>query len=59
MSFLELFLFESDVTEAPPGIIMRLVSFESSLVISFALVVIFISNELVTAKSMSVGEILI
>ena len=52
-------MLESDISMAPPGIVMRLVSFERGLIVPPAFIVIFICNELMTAKSMSVGEILI
>lgn len=59
MCFCESFLFERNVAETPPSVIMRLVSLEGSLVAFLTVVVVFICHKFMAAESVSVSEILV
>jgi len=53
----EALLLKRDVTEAPPGIVVRLVCLQCLLVALLTILIIFISDEFVAAESMRVGEV--
>ena len=59
MCFCKAFLLERDVSHTPPGVVVRFISSERSLVASLAIIVILVGHKLVTAKSVCVREILV
>ena len=55
----EVLLLQGNVAQAPPGVVVGYVSFQSGLVALLAVVVVLIGDELVAAQGVSVGETLV
>ena len=55
----ELFLLQSDVSEAPPCVVVGLVGLERILVAFLAVLKVLVCDELVAAECVGVGEVLI
>ena len=55
----EALLLQRDVAESPPGVIVRLVGLQRSLIALFTVLVVLVGNELVAAEGVRVGEVLV
>ena len=59
MCIRELFLLQCNVTKSPPCVVVSLIGFKGILVALLSVLKVFVCNELVAAKSVCVGEVLI
>lgn len=59
MRLSEFLLLQRNVALTPPGVVVRLICFQSLIVAFFAVFIVFIGNELVAAERVGVGKILV
>lgn len=59
MRISKLLLFQVDVSETPPGVVVQLVYTQGRLIVFFARLVVFIGDEFVTAERVRIREVVV